>query len=168
MTAPDVDIGSKQVNFVTTVKDVMCNLFSSKKKSDAAKAVQDKYLEVNIPFVDNSNTNASLQGSDGQQIRNRTADGVARRDKKDHSDGSLQLAQGNVIKESAFEYIKSEKSKNNNDFILASSDASTTYQRDHLKKKQRLFSHSNAKSYTRFLDNEFIKGAKVIKKNQFF
>jgi len=136
MTAPDVDIGSKQVNFVTSIKDVMCNLFSSKnktRKSDAVKADQDKYLEVDIPFVDNSNTNASLQGSDGQQIRNRTADGVARRDKKDHSDGSLQLAQGNVIKESAFEYIKSEKSKNNNDFILASSDASTTYQRDHLK-----------------------------------
>ena len=152
MTASDGNIGAKQINLITTTK-----------------AGQDEYVDVNVVTVENSNTNASFQGSDGRQTRNQTADGGARREgANDHSHATLPAAKGNVIKEGAFEYIDSEKSKINHDFILASSDASTTYQRDRLKKKQRLFSHSNAKSHNRFLENEFSKGAKVIKKRKFF
>ena len=126
-------------------------------------------MDVNVPTVENTNTNASFQGSDGRQTRNQTADGGARREGgNDQSHASLPPSQGNVIKESAFEYIDSEKSKNNHDIILASSDASTTYQRERLKKKQRLFSHSNAKSYTHYLDNEFSKGVKVKKNAKLF
>jgi len=122
-----------------------------------------------VPTVDNSNTNASFQGSDGRLTRNQTADGGARRGRKnDHSHATLPPAQGTVIKESAFEYIDTEKSKNNHDFILASSDASTTYQRERLKKKMRLFSHSNAKSNTGKLDNELSKGTRIKMKSKFF